>query len=94
MTAEDLKAESEAGIPVWPGCEMAARLFRDLRTQWRFTNGVRAGLDYNVLYHKLDRRGLDAQEYERIEADVRVMEYAALNLFAQRRERDKRMRRQ
>lgn len=36
------------------------------------------GLDYNVLFHKMDRLGLEPEEYERLEADVRVMEFAAL----------------
>ena len=90
LSPDDIKAEAEKGIPVWPGNEQAAGLFRDLRTQWRFTNGSRVGLDYNVLYAKFDRKGLSPDRCERLEADVRVMEYAALTVFAERRERERR----
>ena len=36
------------------------------------------GLDYNVVYHKMDRMGLTPSEYDDIEGDVRLMEDAAL----------------
>jgi hypothetical protein len=42
------------------------------------------GLDYGVLFHKLDRMKLPADEYERIERDVRVMEDEALTVIWKR----------
>lgn len=36
------------------------------------------GLDYNVLYHKMDRMKLTPDEYDELEADMRVMEAAAM----------------
>jgi hypothetical protein len=36
------------------------------------------GLDYNVVYHKLDRMNLSPEDYEEAENDVRVMEHEAL----------------
>lgn len=49
-----------------------------LQTQWRIGMSGATGLDYNVLYHKMDRMGLSAQDYELLEADVQTMERAAL----------------
>lgn len=36
------------------------------------------GLDYNVLYHKMDRLGLTPEEYDALEQDIAVMEAEAL----------------
>ena len=36
------------------------------------------GLDYNVLFHKMDRMNLDSEDYEQMEADIRTLETAAL----------------
>lgn len=43
--------------------------------------GGPTGLDYNVLYHKMDRMQLTTTEYEELEADIQVMEYEALNVI-------------
>ena len=37
------------------------------------------GLDYGVMYHKMDRMQLDPELYDQVEADIRVMEEAALS---------------
>ncbi|ACO74748.1 hypothetical protein LHK_01764 [Laribacter hongkongensis HLHK9] len=37
------------------------------------------GLDYNVLYRKLDRLNLTDDEYDEIERDVAIMEAEALD---------------
>ena len=47
-------------------------------TQWRVGAHGATGLDYNVVYHKMDRMGLTPSEYDDIEGDVRLMEDAAL----------------
>jgi hypothetical protein len=36
------------------------------------------GLDYNVVYHKLDRMNLSPDDYDAAENDVRAMEHEAL----------------
>lgn len=38
-------------------------------------------LDYNVLYHKLDRMSLAPDEYDQMEADIRILESAALDVM-------------
>lgn len=37
------------------------------------------GLDYNVLYHKLDRMSLTPEKYADMEEDIRTLESAALD---------------
>ena len=53
-------------------------LFNSLGTQWRTGAAGIIGLDYSVLYHKLDRMKLSESEYDDLEADVRTMESSAL----------------
>ncbi len=38
----------------------------------------KTGLDYNVLYHKLDRMNLEADEYSQFEYDIGILEHSAL----------------
>lgn len=40
-----------------------------------------SGLDYNVLFKKLDRMGLSESEYADLEDDIRVMEFEALSVM-------------
>lgn len=68
----------EVVAEIWPDNETAFRLFYSLRTQWRIGMGGATGLDYNPLFHKMDRMGLPPDEYEQMEEDVRLMESAAL----------------
>lgn len=67
---------------VWPENVRAFQLFADLQTQWRVGMGGATGLDYNTLFHKMDRMGLEPDEYELLEDDVRTMEFAALDAMA------------
>ena len=53
-------------------------LFYDISTQWLVGPGGPYGLNYLVMFHKLDRMNLGDAEYAQLEADVRVMERAAL----------------
>lgn len=47
-------------------------------TQWRTSGmGVPTGMDYGVLFHKMDRMGLAPDDYEDLESDIRVMESEA-----------------
>lgn len=64
---------------VWPENWAVFRLFSDLRTQWRSGPGGVIGLDHNVLYRELDRRGLSPHEYDDLLVDFRTLEAAALD---------------
>lgn len=59
----------------WPSIE----LFTRYSTQWRVGAGGPVGLDYTVIFHDLDRRGLSADEYDDMMAAVRIIEQAALD---------------
>lgn len=39
------------------------------------------GLDYGVLFHRMDRLALPADEYEQLFDDIRVIESEALTLI-------------
>lgn len=53
----------------------------ELRTQWRVGGGGAVGLDYNVLYQKLDRKKLSEEERDDLEYAIHVMELEALRIF-------------
>ena len=75
LTEADLEADA---VEVWPEHFDLFHLFTSLQTQWRVGMGGPTGLDYNVLYHKLDRMNLEPDEYAQFEHDIQVMEHAAL----------------
>lgn len=75
FTAEDYVLDD---VDVWPENWPAFELFNALQTQWRIGLRGPIGLDYNVLYHKMDRMQLDPDEYDQLESDVRVMEMESL----------------
>lgn len=65
-------------VEVWPENWPSFKLLCELQTQWRGAGMGIIGLDYNVLYRKMDRMGLSPGQYDEIEADMRVMESAAM----------------
>jgi hypothetical protein len=65
-------------VEVWPENWRAFDLFHSLQTQWRVGMSGPTGLDYNTLFHKMDRMRLEPDEYAELESDIRTMEYAAL----------------
>lgn len=71
-------------IEVWAGHEQALELFLAMRTQWRVGMAGATGLDYGVLFHKMDRMGLSAERYEDLEEEIRIMEGAALEEMAKK----------
>jgi hypothetical protein len=73
-----------ADVEVWPENERAYFLFSDLRTQWRMGMGGPYGLDYTVLYAKLDRMRLEPDDRDQLEDDIRTMEFAALGAMAEK----------
>jgi hypothetical protein len=60
-----------------------------METQWLWTMGQRTGLNYQTLYLRLDRMGLDDGDRESLEFDIRVMEGAALEQIAEDTEASK-----
>lgn len=71
---------------VWPENWPAFSLFTQLQTQWRAGASGVYGLDYNVLFARLDRMALSPQQYEEFEEDIRTMEFAALAAMNERTE--------
>lgn len=70
---------------IWAPNEVPCRLFIELCTQWRVGSNGPVGLDYNVLFHKLDRLKLEPERYEDVEAAVRAMEDEALKVIWKRK---------
>lgn len=66
-------------VEVWPENWTAWTLFDALQTQWRAGPGGVLGLDYGVLADELRAREIPHEEHDRLRAEVRVMEAAALN---------------
>lgn len=75
LTLDDVATEP---MDVWPENWEAYLLFRFLSSQWRVGMSGPTGLDYNVMYRKMDRMTLDAVRYDELEAEVQIMERAAL----------------
>ena len=76
LTEDDFAGEA---VPPWPDNVVPLMLFQYLRTQWRAGAGGPSGLDYSVMHRKMDRMGLDPDEYDQLEHDIQIMEIAALN---------------
>ncbi len=68
-------------VELWPENQQAIMLFSSLSTQWRVGVNGPTGLDYNVLFHKMDRMNLATEDYELLESDIRVIEREALDIM-------------
>ena len=75
LTPDDVAPDP---VEIWPETLPVYNLFASICTQWRVSAGGATGLDYNVLYHKMDRMKLSAEAYDFLESDIQVMEGAAL----------------
>lgn len=64
---------------LWPENVAALDLFQDFSTQWRAGMGGAYGLDYGVIQHELQRRGVDDDEYRDLMACIRTIETTALD---------------
>ncbi len=62
-------------------------MFTAISTQWRVGPTGAYGLDYLVMYAKMDRLGLAPDAYEELESEIRTLEDAALEVM--RKARDK-----
>lgn len=65
-------------VEVWPENWPAVSMFCEINTQWRASGGARYGLDYSVLFRRLDDLCDGRDEWEWMYQDIRVMERAAL----------------
>lgn len=74
-------ADYETGeFEVWPENMPAINLFSTISTQWRMGGmGGASGLDYNVLFARMDRLKLSEQDYEWMFDDIRAIEAEALS---------------
>jgi len=80
MRAGGFKPEDypQEDVEIWPENLQAYDLFAYMRTQWRGAGMGVIGLDYIPLHHKMDRLGLAPEAYDDLEADIQVMEAAAI----------------
>jgi hypothetical protein len=69
-------------VECWPDNWPAFLLYVSIQTQWR-TGGMggRIGLDYGVLFHRMDRMKLSDEKYEQLFEDVKHIEAGALSVF-------------
>lgn len=81
LTAEDVAADP---VDIWPDNLAAFEIFSFLGTQWRVGMSGATGLDYNVVYRKMDRLSLAPAEYDALERDIQIMESAALACMHQK----------
>ena len=66
-------------VEVWEENEPAISLFGSISTQWRAGPGGPIGLDYGVMFYRMDRMGLTAGEHEQLFQDMRIVESEALS---------------
>ncbi len=65
-------------IQLFPENEAPFVLFNLLHTQWRMGPAGPVGLDYGVVFHELDRRGLSPEDYDDTMHALRIIERTAL----------------
>jgi hypothetical protein len=79
-----MAAQASEVVEVWTENWAAFELFSFMQTQWRMGGFGATGLDYNVLFHKMDRMRLSADDYDVMEADIRVMEHEAMTVMSEK----------
>lgn len=86
MLAAGLRPEDFVNevFELWPDNEKSIALFSTISTQWRVGMGGPTGLDYNVLFARMDRMKLDESSYENLFDDIRVIESEALSILNNR----------
>ena len=72
---------AEKTLELWPENEESISLFSSVSTQWRTGMSGPTGLDYNVLFTRMERMHLDDQAHERLFQDIRVIESEALKII-------------
>ena len=78
LTLEDVAMEP---VEIWPENETAFHLFSALGTQWRVGMSGATGMDFGVVYHKMDRMKLTDAEFDDLEQAIQTMEREALKVM-------------
>lgn len=65
-------------VDLWPENWPPLQLFTQVSTQWRVGAGGPVGLDYGVVFHELDRKGVSGDDYDEMMAAIRIVEGVAL----------------
>lgn len=65
----------------WP----AIQFYTQVSTQWRTGMSGATGLDYNVIFHELDRKGLKPEDYDEMMASIRLIEETALHVLHEKK---------
>lgn len=76
-------------VYLWPCNVQAWQCWCDLQTQWRVGVAGATGLDYAGVRAYLDEEGLAGDSRRDVVAGIRAAERAALEVWAQQRERDR-----
>lgn len=71
-------------VQVWPDNEAAWHLLERLQTQWRIGVAGATGLDYGVMHQMMDRMNLDAEAFDELEFQMRVLESEALSAMREK----------
>lgn len=66
-------------VELWPDNWPPIRLFTQVSTQWRVGMNGPTGLDYNVVFHELDRTGVVGDDFDEMMAALRAIESTALD---------------
>lgn len=74
-------AQAARVIEIWPENEAAINLFSTISTQWRTGMSGATGLDYNVLFMRMDRMRLSDAQHQQLFDDIRVIESEALTIM-------------
>lgn len=82
MTVEEASGDP---VEVWPDNLVAVNVLIAIGTQWRTGMSGPTGLDYNVLYKKMDRMQLSPERYEELEEEIRLLEDAALAVMRKKK---------
>jgi hypothetical protein len=82
LTPEDFPPPE---FTLWASNWPAIQFYTRISTQWRVGASGAAGLDYNVVFHELDRKGLKSEDYEELMAQIRVIEETALQILHEKK---------
>lgn len=66
-------------VDLWPENEQAITLFCSVSSQWRVGAGGAIGLDYSVLFARMERMQLTEDRHEQLFEEIRVIEAEALD---------------
>lgn len=81
LASQFYDVESKAWrFPLWAENWPAIEFYLRIQTQWRVGMNGRTGLDYNVLFHEMDRRDLSRDDYDDLLDSIRVIERTVLDL--------------